>query len=149
MSRVPDDYRVSKLVVRPWLDAPGADHGYDPRSEYVEQFWLALLGPSTVVLLRRLAMGLEQWPDGFECSTRELSWSLGLGHVGPGAAFGRVLRRSEDFGMTCLQPDSELMVRRLMPPVPLRMVRRLPVWLQEAHREYRRDQDTPLTGAVS
>jgi hypothetical protein len=144
VTRVPDEYRVSTLLVRPWLDAVGAEAGYDPRSEYAEHFWLPLLGPSTVALLRRLAMGLDQWPDGFECSTRELSWSLGLGRLGPGASFGRILRRSEDFGMARLEPDSQLLVRRLMPPVPLRMVRRLPVWLQEAHREY---QGAPLTGA--
>ena len=149
MTRAPDDYRVPKLLVRPWLDAVGAEDGYDPRSEYVEQFWLAILGPSTVVLLRRLAMALDQWPDGFECSTRELSWSLGLGHMGAGASFARILRRSEDFGMTSLQPDAELLVRRLMPPVPLRMVRRLPEWLQEAHREYRAYQRGPLTAALT
>lgn len=137
VSRVTDDYRVAKLLIRPWPDSGGPDEGYEPRSDYVEHFWLPLLGPSTVLLLRRLAMGLDRWPDGFECSTRELSWSLGLGHVKAASSLGRVLRRSEDFGMTCLQADSELLVRRLMPPVPPRMLHRLPPWLQESHRDYR------------
>ena len=137
MSRVPDGYRVSTLVVVPWSDTTYGLEGYDPRSDYVEHYWLPIMGPTTVVFLRRLAMGLEDWPDGFECSARELSWSLGLGHSGASGALSRIIRRSADFGMTSLKPGGRLLTRRLMPPVSPRMLRRLPAWLQESHREYR------------
>lgn len=138
MTRVADEYRMARLVVRPWPGVGAGPEGYDPRSDYVEHFWLAVLGPSTVLFLRRLAMGLDRWPDGFECSTRELSWSLGLGRLGNGASLGRIIRRSGEFGMTSLEPGGQLLVRRLMPPLPPHMLRRLPVWLQEDQRRYRR-----------
>jgi hypothetical protein len=127
---------VPTLTVRPWVD-PAADAvGYDPRSDYVEHFWLVLMGPSTTLLLRRLAMALDEWPDGFECSTRELSWSLGLGHSGQNTSLARTFRRSTEFGMTRLDRSGDMLVRRRLPPLPRHMVSRLPAWLQTAHRDY-------------
>ena len=40
------------LRIRPWPDALVEALGYDPRSDYVEQFWLAALGPSTCEISR-------------------------------------------------------------------------------------------------
>src|SRR2546423_14431049 len=51
------------LTLRPWPDDVIDRVGHDPRSTYVERFWLPLLGPSSVVLLRRLAAELEDHPD--------------------------------------------------------------------------------------
>ena len=54
------------LIVQPWPDIVSDHTGHDPRSPYVEQFWLAVLGPSTTWLLRYFAAMFDRWPDGFE-----------------------------------------------------------------------------------
>lgn len=38
---------IDVLHVAPWPDPVLEVTGHDPRSSYVERFWLALLGPST------------------------------------------------------------------------------------------------------
>ncbi len=44
------DRRLDELVlhIRPWSDDVVDKLGFDPRSSYVEDFWLGILGPSTV-----------------------------------------------------------------------------------------------------
>src|SRR4051812_49804380 len=70
------------LTVRPWPDDVIDAVGHDPRSHYVERFWLGILGPSTTWLLRRVAAGLEASPAGFDLSLTETARSLGLGGEG-------------------------------------------------------------------
>ena len=38
------------LTVKPWPDALIDTLGYDPRSRYVETFWLPTLGPPSVAI---------------------------------------------------------------------------------------------------
>ena len=59
------------LAVRPWPDPVIDALGHDPRSAYVEHFWLGILGPSTTWLLRRLAAGFETSPSGFDLQLAE------------------------------------------------------------------------------
>lgn len=40
------DTPAERIVVRPWHDPSLADAGEDPRGEYVERFWLGVVGPS-------------------------------------------------------------------------------------------------------
>src|SRR5438067_667698 len=70
------------LTVRPWPDSVLDDIGHDPRSPYVERFWLGVLGPSSVVFLRRLATELETHPSGFQLPLIETAKTLGLGMKG-------------------------------------------------------------------
>ena len=44
------------IIIRPWLDPVVDDDGFDPRSRYVEVFWLGVLGPPTIHFLRRRGM---------------------------------------------------------------------------------------------
>ena len=67
------------LSVIGWPDPVIDRLGHDPRSAYVERFWLAILGPSTTWLLRRLAAGLDASPDGFDLNLAVTARSLGLG----------------------------------------------------------------------
>ena len=55
MSRpsLPFDLPLDRIRVTPWHDPVVEAVGYDPRSPYVERFWLALLGPSTMRLFTR------------------------------------------------------------------------------------------------
>jgi hypothetical protein len=38
------------LTIRPWPDALIDTLGYDPRSRYVETFWLPTLGPPSIAI---------------------------------------------------------------------------------------------------
>src|SRR2546428_4922878 len=81
---------TATLAVRPWPDPVIDALGHDPRSSYVERFWLGILGPSTTWLLRRLATGLEAPPPGVELPPAETARPPGLG--GKGGRHSPVLR---------------------------------------------------------
>jgi len=120
--------------VLPWADRDGAPH--DPRSAYVETFWLPLLGPSTTLLLRRFADGFDASPDGFECDTMALSREIGLGpRLHRKAPFVRTVERCVKFGMAELTGDV-LQVRRRLPMVSPRQLQRLSERLQQLHSEW-------------
>ena len=63
MSSAPAVTRVDPLPatvrVAPWDDPVVDRRGHDPRSAYVEQFWLSVLGPTATWLLRRLVVRLR------------------------------------------------------------------------------------------
>ena len=73
---------AGNVLIVPWPDVVIDALGHDPRSPYVETYWLAVLGPSTTWLLRRLAFRLEAEPDGFSLDLAETARSLGLGAKG-------------------------------------------------------------------
>ena len=135
---------LSLVTVAPWLDPIVDAHGVDPRSEYVELFWLGILGPSATWFLRRLAAGLERSPDGFALDLDLTARSLGLSpRPGRNAPFARVLGRCERFGMIRLRGDV-LDARRRVGPVPQRHLQRLPLEIQRAHERWRQaDQGRP------
>ncbi len=126
------------LMVRPWPDSVIDRLGHDPRSAYVERFWLPVLGPSACWLLRRLATWLERQPDGFELPVDETALSLGLG-VRPGrqAPLRRTIERCCQFRVAHLDGEAAtLLVRRKLPPLTRNQVARLPESLQNAHRAF-------------
>ena len=123
------------VVLRPFVDPLVDRHGYDPRSSYVELFWLGVLGPSSVWLLRRLATGFDAWPDGFELDVRETADALGLAAGHRNSAFTRTMMRVVQFGMARLVADG-IEVRRRLPPLSARHLNRLPVSLRQAHRAW-------------
>jgi hypothetical protein len=129
------------LLIRPWPDAVIDSLGHDPRSAYVETFWLGVLGPSTTWLLRRLAAGLEESPSGFQLDMAETARRLGLGDKGGrNSPFVRALSRSVQFELAQLQGDDILAVRRKLPPLNRRQVLRLPPTLQAAHQAWQEAQ---------
>jgi len=108
------------LWVEAWLDPVVDEVGYDPRSSYVETYWLPVLGPSTTWLLRRLASELDELPDGLELDLEELARALGLGErFGPNAPFARTIKRCVDFEMAQWRTEA-LAVRRHLPPLAWR-----------------------------
>jgi hypothetical protein len=58
------------LTIVPWPEPIIDTLGHDPRSLYVETFWLPILGPTAVLLLRHLATRLEETPRGRGASRR-------------------------------------------------------------------------------
>jgi hypothetical protein len=86
------------LLVVPWHDEVIDALGHDPRSYYVERFWLPVLGPSTIFLLRLLASALEAAPEGSELDLAETARRLGLGErSGRHAPIVRTVGRCVDF----------------------------------------------------
>jgi hypothetical protein len=129
------------LVIRPWADEVVDVLGFDPRSPYVERFWLGVLGPSTTWLLRRTAAGFDHEPDGFELPLAETARALGLGdRGGRHSPFLRSVNRTIQFGMAMVTGPSELSVRRRLPPLARRQVDRLSPALQEAHERWQQAQ---------
>jgi len=87
------------LIVYPWTDPVVDAVGHDPRSPYVEHFWLGILGPSTTWLLRRLAAAFDVNPDGFELDLPETAGALGLSATsGRHSPFARTLQRCVQSG---------------------------------------------------
>ena len=134
---VPRPARSETLLIRPWADEVIDALGFDPRSNYVEKYWLGVLGPSTTWLLRRLAADLEASPAGFELDLAETAHRLGLGaRLGRDAPFVRALTRCVQFGMARHEGHDALGVRRKLPPLNRRQLTRLPPVLQAEHERW-------------
>lgn len=134
---LPPTYPVPALTVVPWPDPVIDELGHPVRSAYVERFWLGLLGPTSTLLLRRLAAGLEDEPDGFRLDLALTAAELGLGHLsGRHSPFFRSIERCCRFAAADLVDEGTLRVRRRLPPLTHFQLSRLPGALQEAHRAW-------------
>jgi hypothetical protein len=129
------------LEIQPWPDPVIDTVGHDPRSSYVETYWLGILGPSTTWLLRRLARGLEIQPAGFTLSLDDTARALGLaGAKSKNSAFTRALGRCVQFDLAQERGSDVLAVRRKVPPLNRRQIVRLPDDLQKSHAEWQQAQ---------
>src|SRR3954465_1161496 len=94
------DLTIPTLKITAWPDAVIDAVGHDPRSHYVETYWLGILGPSTTWLLRRLVAGPRANPAGFELPLAETASCLGLGNKGGRhSPFMRALTRCVQFDL--------------------------------------------------
>lgn len=139
------------LLVRPWADPVIDQVGYDPRSLYVERFWLGILGPSATWLMRYLVDRLEADPEGHELDLQACATSLGLGRrQGPNAAFPRTIVRCCQFGAGRFAGYDDgrpvLEVRRKLPPLTRRQIARLPEALRADHDRWM--DRSPTTAAA-
>jgi hypothetical protein len=129
------------LTIRPWTHDVIDRVGFDPRSPYVERFWLGVLGPSTTWLMRRFAAGFDAEPDGFELPLGETARALGLGdRGGRNSPFLRSLNRCIQFEMAQVIDPTELAVRRRLPALNRRHLMRLAPAQQEEHRRFQERQ---------
>ena len=90
--------------------------------DYVERFWLGVIGPSTTWLMRRLAAGLDRSTRGLH--PRPAARPRGARHRrawrhagGRNSPFLRTLDRSCQFGARPLVAHDTLAVRRRLPPL--------------------------------
>lgn len=129
------DHAPVVLQVRAWWDPDLALAGVDPRSLYAETFWLPLVGPSTLLLVRWAVHELGRHPDGFSVDAGDVAACLGLGSkVGPNSTVERTLARARRFHLA--RGDGELLeVRAHLPRLHAGQVSRLPARLQAAHAE--------------
>ncbi len=131
----------ARMWVEPWDDLLLQTDGHHPCSPYVEYFWLGVLGPSSTWLARRLALRLEEAPEGFPLNTREITRELGLGsRQALQAAFDRAFERCCRFGLMQRGRHNTLFVRTRLPNLTPRMADRLPDSLRTAHDVWRRRQ---------
>lgn len=102
------------------------------------------IGPSTTWLLRRLSYGLEVHRHGFDLDLSETARALGLGErMGKNAPFRRALQRLCTFELARAHGPGGLAVRTVVPPLPLRLLGRLPESLQVSHRRWASEQRLP------
>ncbi len=135
-----------RLHIEPWIDPVVEEVGHDPRSAYAETYWLPVLGPSVTWMLRRFA-SLPRRGSRREqsCPAEELARSLGIGdRSGPNGPLPRTLKRCVDFEMAEWRGAS-LAVRRKLPPLARRHLRRLPETLQARHFEEVESARIPTT----
>jgi hypothetical protein len=135
------------LHIEPWTDPVIDTLGYDPRSWYVEQFWLSVIGPTSTWLLRRIVARFDAEPDGFDLDLDETARSLGLGgSEGRHSPFQRALSRCVSFKLARPQGPGVLGIHRRLPPLARRHLDRLPAASQRLHAEWSASQDR--TGVV-
>ncbi|MDX2380968.1 MAG: hypothetical protein QNM02_14545 [Acidimicrobiia bacterium] len=124
------------VTIRPWIDPVVDDVGHDVRSRYVETFWLGVLGPTATWLVRRFAEGLDRSPEGYEIDLTDTARAMGLSFTsGRSSPFSKALQRCVMFGLAHPIP-SGLAVRRRVPPVAFRHLRRMPEPVQRAHADW-------------
>lgn len=137
------------ITLARWPDPVVESVGHPVRSEYVERFWLGVLGPTATWLLRRCSDEVILADSPVRVDLAVLAASLGLvHHAGRHNPFSRGFGRCVMFGLmrnTSGPSGSFLAVRTVVPPLTARHVARLPHELQVAHSDYLH----PCGGVVS
>ncbi len=141
--RVTVDFKET-IRITTWVDTTLDNIGYDPRSSYVEHFWLPILGPSSIWLLRRARFLLEMNPTGITISCAELGGSLGLGDTkGRSSLLTKTVQRCVDFEVAKKTHEGSIAFRRRLAPLSVRQLQRLPKSIAELHpsvsREFERE----------
>lgn len=128
------DALPASFVVQAWWDPKVAAEGFDPRGAYVERFWLGVVGPSVVFLLRRLSRGLEEHPNGFRVSTSDTARAIGLGSgTGRQSPIARTIERACLFKVMRRPEPDRLEVRTHLPKLTRRQLERLPLAVRNTH----------------
>lgn len=108
--------------------------GFDLSDTYVEQCWSAVVGPSAVVLLRRMP---ELWRHEVPAMipADELSRSIGLGAgTGPNSRLASTTDRLVKFGLARRGGDPDRFEVYLeVAPLQARQLDRMPEWTQATH----------------
>jgi hypothetical protein len=134
----PSDALAPVVRITPWIDPVVDRRGHDPRSSYVEHFWLSVLGPTATWIMRRFVAGFDEHPDGYDLDVAETARALGLSVAkGSASPFARSVQRCVIFGLAAARSDGWT-VRRRMPPISQRQLLRLPERLQRAHVSWTR-----------
>lgn len=107
--------------------------GFPLDHAYVEQCWTPVIGPTSVLLLRRLPV---LWREGMtaEVDIADLAQSLGLGNSsGRNGSMQRTLERLSRFRFASPMGPADLEVFTEAPPLSPRHLERLPGWTRNRH----------------
>jgi len=146
---VPASVELSPLF-DPMLDRVG----FPIEHAYVEEVYASVLGPSSVLFLRRAGRLLADHPDGVTLDVVELSRSLGLGarpdadDVGRNAPLRRTMDRLVRYRMAAWRGDDRLAVHSKVPAVEKHRLARLPETVQAAHHRLFTDHLRGLLGVA-
>ena len=136
---------ATALTVEPWADPVVEAVGYGLCDPFVEAFFTAHLGPTSVLLLRRIGRGFQAMPEGFSMDVADTARCLGVASSGRNSPWWRTIGRLVYFDIARVQGAEVLAVRRALAPLPHRLLRRLPPNLQRA---YERAEATRRSGAT-
>ena len=132
----PTFIQADVLMLIPWIDHRTDAFGHDPRSVYVEQFWLGTLGPSTTWFLRHCATLLDD-TDSTAINLRGTASALGIGHEGGvRSAMVKTVARACRFRAARPVGSSTLAVRLRLPQLSHRQLQRLPAFQQQRHEGF-------------
>lgn len=107
--------------------------GFPLDHAYIEQCWAPVIGPTSVLLLRRLPV---LWREGMtaEVDVADLAQSLGLGNsTGRSGTMQHTLQRLERFRFAAFSSPADLEVFTEAPPLSSRHLDRLPAWTAKRH----------------
>lgn len=122
------------LHVLRWHDPLIDQLGHDPRSRYVERFWLGILGPSTTLLVRVLADALDEYGGEATLDLTDVAAQIGVGHKGGrNSPLARSIQRAIRFGAARPAGAGTIEVRHRLAPLNRAQVERLPIALQAEH----------------
>jgi len=119
--------------------------GFPLDHPYVERVYCSVLGPSSVLLLRRIGELFAEHPTGARVDLVDLSRSLGLGVRADAAEVGRnsVLRKTMDrlvhFNMAAWRGEDRLAIHPKVPAVERGRLGRLPDSVLTDHRRLLKD----------
>lgn len=131
-----------ELIIVPWSDSLIERLGYEPRSEYVETYWLPLFGPTASWVYRRFGLWVAA-EDKVTIDVDSFARSIGVG--GRRHYFDHTLARLVMFGAARWDGDV-LEVRRRLPRLSARMVSQLPAVLRHRHAGELRSSETLAVG---
>ncbi len=140
----PPDGPVDRVVVRPWHDPALATDGQDPRGEYLERYWSGVVGPSVVLLVRRLARGLAEHPHGFVISLSDTARAIGLsGGTSRNSQISRTVERACMFRLLRRTALDTIEVRTHVPLLTHRQLQRLPLAVRTSHQAWLEQTTAP------
>lgn len=135
--RAPEHDASGTAEVRAWWDPGLAAQGFEVRGAYVERYWLGVLGPSALFLVRRLARGLDEHPGGFRMDLADTARAIGLGGgTGRQSPIVRTIDRCCMFNVMRRTGPGQLEVRTHLPRLTRRQLERLPLAVQRSHDSF-------------
>ncbi len=124
---------VLDLHAVPHPSAPVRQAGFPLDHPYLEHCWTPVIGPSSVLLLRRCPwLWREAAPA--RIPTEDLARQLGLGTgTGRSSPVWHTIQRVVRFRFAAMAAPGELRVYTEVPPVLSRQLDRLPSWCRQEH----------------
>jgi hypothetical protein len=120
------------LAFQPWNDPHFDRWGSEPRSSYVERFWLPVLGPSSIVLARNIMAAFDSNNGGYRINSAVQAGSVGLA---PGQ-LRRVIERLVGFGLAKYCDPNTVALRTAWPLIGSSAIRQLPKAISQLHSDW-------------
>jgi hypothetical protein len=126
------DFDAPDWTIAPLIDT--STSGHHARGQYVEEFWLPVLGPTCTTMLRHFAGELRDAGGTYDVPVELLPRLFGLGNGnGRHSLFGRSIARLVSFEMAEIGEPTTLLVRTVAPWLSAGQVARLHPTLRGRH----------------